>query len=258
MTPDNANANTHVSGSVLGDGSAHVGSGSSTESIANASAPGRDGFPRRAVGPRPSATDMPATSRTPRGGAVGSGVLDGVVVGQERDRLAAGLGARLSELRAAKGLTQVQAARLGRITERHWRYLVRGERRPSADLVGLLALVLADVDPWAVLEELLSLGGDALSGSGRRRFRKAARVALAARMAEPKVRASTARTLRRTLALADRLEAAGAVEQAASIRAATERIALHADGASADGPLTSKDAGRAGSVRTPRLSGGAK
>lgn len=234
----------------------------------NADANVRNATPRVApVGHAPIATTQPTTDQSvhARVTPVGHGCSLGVVSGAERERLAAGFGRRLAELRAERQLTQKKAAARARISEDYWRHLEHGRRRPSADLVALLGLVLGGEDPWTVLEELLDLGGDALSGRGRRRFRSEAKRSLYAVMQLAKVRASTANELARIERITDKLDRRLAADQAHSIRAATQAIAQRqAERASAprtSPQVRSQQNGRAHDVSTPpslldRLLGG--
>lgn len=235
----------------------------------NATASGRPGTPHDApAGHGDNATASPCTDRSvlARTAHVGHGARGGVVTGAERDQLAAGFGRKLVELRTGRALTQKAAAAKARISEDYWRHLEHGRRRPSPDLVALLGLILGGDDPWAVLEELLDLGGRALSGSGRRRFRTEAKRNLRALVKLPKVQKATEKQLARINRLTDRLERQlGAADQADAIRAATQAVidrnrhivSRQTDRASADRPLTSHDAGGAGSARTPGRPGGA-
>jgi transcriptional regulator with XRE-family HTH domain len=223
--------------------------------MVNANADVRDGVPRDA------------------GALIGHADDRGVVSGAERDQLAAGFGRRIAELRALRRMTQAEAAKRARISQGFWSHLEHGRRRPSADLVALLALVLADPprdhhrdvaaaldptrDPWAIVDELLALGGTALSGGGRRRFRKETRSHLGALLQAPTIAAGQRAQAHRMRETADRFEALGAHETAESMRLAAETAEQLADAASACSPLTSGNALRGNDVSTRRGGGDA-
>lgn len=139
-----------------------------------------DSEPTSHIGPRGAHRTAPAESiHTPSAAHLGRPERSGEVTGEERERLAAGFGARLRELRTAVGMTQARAAAAVGIAERAWQHLERGRRRPSAELLGnIVVRLVRPEEREAVLDALLALGGDSVTGSGRRRFRKDARAVI--------------------------------------------------------------------------------
>lgn len=97
----------------------------------------------------------------------------GITGDEERDRLAAGLGAELRRLRRDRGLTQQRTGDLAGIGRWHVSHLELGKRRPSVDALAALARVLGSpLAHESLLGQLADLTGDSLRVTAPRKRRR--------------------------------------------------------------------------------------
>lgn len=172
--------------------------------------------------------------------------------GEERARLAAGVGAELRRLRRDRGLTQARLGDLAGIGRWHVSHLELGKRRPSVDALAALARVLGSpLAHESLLDRLADLTGDSLRTTAPRKRRRPLnkhRLAAVAQLEQQTAWARREVGRREGLGIAvpehvRKLADGTAAEQARAILAATDRT-------SAVRPLTSANTGRDATVST--------